>query len=103
MGRLLINVLSQVERCYSNEDGQIIFSAIDEAFQRGNKVALSFKGVEGVTSSFINTALIDLLDKYGFEFIKSNLLFKDTNKQINNAINSRFKFEVKKRKDLVSC
>lgn len=96
MGRFLINVLSQVERCYSNEDGQKIFKVIDEAFQNGNKVTLSFKGVEGVTSSFINTALIDLLDKYGFSFIKSNLLFTDTNKQINNSINSRFKFEVKK-------
>ncbi|MCY7789110.1 STAS-like domain-containing protein [Bacillus inaquosorum] len=99
----VIKVINHVERCYSNEDGQIIFNILDKKFQNKEKVLLSFSGISGVTSSFVNTALIDLLDKYGFEFLKENLKFIDTTKHINTSINDRFKFEVKKRKQLVSC
>ncbi|UAL27787.1 STAS-like domain-containing protein [Bacillus paralicheniformis] len=94
----VIKVIDHVERCYSNEDGQIIFDIIDQKFSLGEEVNLSFSGISGVTSSFVNTALIDLLDKYGFDFVKGHLKFIDTTKQINTAINDRFKFEVKKKK-----
>lgn len=99
----VVRVTDHVERCYSNEDGQIIFNILDKKFQNNEKVSLSFSGISGVTSSFVNTALIDLLDKYGFESVKENLKFIDTTKHINASINDRFKFEVKKRKQLITC
>lgn len=102
MGSLL-KVLDHVERCYSNNDGKIIQTLIKSAFRNDEKITLSFKGVDGVTSSFVNTALIDLLEEFSFDFIKNHLAFSDTNSQINKLINDRFKFEVKKRKSLVNC
>ncbi|MBJ3766976.1 MULTISPECIES: STAS-like domain-containing protein [Bacillus subtilis group] len=99
----VIKVINHVERCYSNEDGQIIYDIIDGKFRNGEKVQLSFSGINGVTSSFVNTALIDLLDKYDINFVKGNLRFTDSTKQINTAINDRFKYEVKKRTELVEC
>ncbi|KAA6450325.1 STAS-like domain-containing protein [Bacillus swezeyi] len=99
----IIRVINHVERCYSNEDGQIIFDIIDEKFQKKEKVTLSFAGINGVTSSFVNTALIDLLNKYDFDYVKRNLKFIHTNRQINASINERFKYEVKKRKQLINC
>ncbi|WP_321999360.1 STAS-like domain-containing protein [Bacillus pumilus] len=99
----LVKVLDHVERCYSNNDGQLIQTMIKSAFRNDEIITLSFKGVDGVTSSFVNTALIDLLEEFGFDFIKNHLAFSDTNSQINKLINDRFKFEVKKRKSLVNC
>lgn len=98
----LVKVLDQVGQCYSNEDGKIIFDIISDSLSKGEKVTLSFEGVDGVTSSFVNSALIDLLECFGFEFIKTHLSFVKTSRQINNIINQRFKFEVKKRNDLVT-
>ncbi|MFP3718562.1 DUF4325 domain-containing protein [Bacillus safensis] len=40
------------------------------AFRNDEKITLSFKGVDGVTSSYVKTALIDLLKEFGFDFIK---------------------------------
>lgn len=99
----VIKVLDHVERCYSNDDGQKIQAEIKSAFYNDQKIILSFEGVDGVTSSFINTALIDLLEEFSFSFIKAHLSFSGSNAQINKLINDRFKFEVKKRSELVSC
>ena len=97
-----IKVLDHVERCYSNQDGAKIQHIILSHFTTGEKISVSFDGVDGVTSSFINTALIELLDHYDFSVIKTNLKFVKSNKQINEMIRSRFKFEVNRRKQLVA-
>ena len=52
---------------------------IKSAFRNDEKITLSFKGVDGVTSSYVKTALIDLLKEFGFDFIKNHLAFSDTN------------------------
>lgn len=98
----LVKVIDHVGQCYSNEDGKIIFDIISNSLGRGEKITLSFEGVDGVTSSFVNSALIDLLEHYNFNFIRTHISFAKTSRQINNIINQRFKFEVKKRKDLVT-
>ncbi|MCK2020669.1 STAS-like domain-containing protein [Peribacillus frigoritolerans] len=67
-----------------------------------NNITISFKNVDGVTSSFINTALIELLDDYDFSVIKKHLNFINSSKQINDIIKSRFSFEVNRRKNLVA-
>jgi len=69
----VIRVLDHVRHCYSNADGLVIQAVIKQQFDLGNKVVLSFEGVDSVSSSFINSAFIELLDFYDFEFIKKNL------------------------------
>lgn len=98
----LVRVLDHVSQCYSNDDGQLIYQEITKELSRKKNVTVSFEGVDGVTSSFVNSALIALLEDYDFSYIKSNLSFTQTSKQINNLINQRFKFEVKKRNNLVT-
>jgi len=91
-----------VDRCYSNLDGEKIYKQIKSYFDQGVKVVLSFKGIDSVTSSFVNSALIELLREFSFEYIKTNLIFKDTISQINDMIKRRFSFEVTERKKLLS-
>lgn len=98
---MVINVYDHVGRCYSNEDGKILKDLIKSYLDIKEPVTVSFKNVSGVTSSFVNTALIELLDEYSFDFIKNNIKYVDTTHQINSMIKSRFMFEVKKRDKLI--
>ncbi|MFD2172444.1 STAS-like domain-containing protein [Tumebacillus lipolyticus] len=98
---MVIRVLDHVERCYSNDDGQMIYELIRPHLANGNRVTVSFLGVDSVPSSFVNSAFIELLSEFEFDTIKKLLQFADSTKQINSMIKSRFDFEVNERKNLV--
>lgn len=98
---MVIKISNHVERCYSNEEGKIIQDIIKPYLKNDEPLTLSFEGVSGVTSSFVNTAFIELLDEFDFDLIKKNIKFVHTTRQINKMIKDRYKFEVKKRNDLV--
>ena len=89
-----INVIEHMGNYFSNADGEILQKEIRQHFEKGVCVTISFKGISGLNSSFINSAFIDLLDTYSFDYITSHLFFTDTTKQINKLILERFKFEV---------
>ena len=63
----------------------------------GEYVSISFNGIDSVTSSFVNSALIELLEYHSFDYIKSNMTFKNTNREVNMIIKKRFDFEVIQR------
>lgn len=91
-----LKVLDFVERCSTNEDGAIIYKEILSHIERGQKVTVSFSGVNGVPTSFVNSAFIELLERFPFDKIKEMLMFVDTTHQINDVINRRFRYEVSK-------
>lgn len=99
MGFILVKNLT--EHCYSNLDGEIIKQKILDGLRQGDQITLSFHGIDSVSSSFVNSALIDLLELYDFDHIKKSILFKDTNRSINDVIKKRFMFEVNARKKLI--
>lgn len=100
MGR--VNILDHVNQCYSNADGDVIRHIILDQFSSGEKVVVSLKGVDGLCSSFINSAFIELLEMYDFDFIKTHLTFVNSSKSINENIKRRFSFEVNERKNLIN-
>ncbi|WP_340018266.1 STAS-like domain-containing protein [Paenibacillus sp. FSL H3-0457] len=102
MGRLL-KVTDHVDQCYSNADGDQIRTQLLQNFEVNEKVIVSFQGLDSVSSSFINSAFIDLLENYDFKFIKNHLGFKDTTRPINEAIRDRFSYEVNDRKQHVKA
>ncbi|WP_395008585.1 STAS-like domain-containing protein [Undibacterium sp.] len=94
---MVIRTLDYVKQCYTQEDGQTIYSVLLPYLEKDTPVEISFDGVEYVPSSFVNTAFIPLLKKFSFQKIKSCLLFVNTTKQINEMIRDRFVFEVNHR------
>jgi|SRR5690606_243162 len=98
---MVIKICDHVGRCYSNEDGKVIRDLLVGYLNKGTSLTVSFKNIDGVTSSFVNTAFIELLDDFDFDVIKRSLKFVDSNKQINDMIKSRFSFEVNRRKNLM--
>ncbi|EIJ79101.1 hypothetical protein PB1_16129 [Bacillus methanolicus PB1] len=98
---VLVQISNHVGRCYSNEDGKIIKDILKSHLDKGHNITVSFKDIDGVTSSFVNTAFIELLNEYEFDFIKKSIRFVNSTKQINDMIKDRFLFEVNRRKNLI--
>ncbi|MCD5029240.1 STAS-like domain-containing protein [Enterococcus asini] len=94
MVTIIVNQI--LSSCVTNDDGDVLYNEIKAAFGNGEKVRISFQGIFGLNSSFVNSAFIQLLEDYDFDFIKKHLMFTDSNKQINGLILSRFRFETEK-------
>ena len=91
----LKNVLNQH---VTNEDGDLLFNIIRDEFEKDNKVNISMLDVYGLNTSFVNSAFIQLLEHYSYDFIKKNLTFSNSNKQINDAILENFQYQTEKGK-----
>jgi len=99
MGRMVnIRVKDLVDQVYSNNDGLVIYNELRNQLEKSNKVTVSFDEIGALNSSFVNSAFIELLNHYDFNFIKKNIRFADSTKQINDIIKSRFAFEIDKQK-----
>jgi hypothetical protein len=94
---MVIRALDYVPQCYTQQDGEKVYNVIFPFLRDGKQIELSFDGVDVVPSSFVNTALIALLDVVSFDVIKRNLRFVNTTSQINEIIRNRFNFELNGR------
>lgn len=90
-----IEILKHVESASSYEDGGKIFALLKSNLEKNQIIELSFIGISSVPSAFINSAIIQLLEHFDFEKIRSNLKFTHTTKHINELIKSRFEFSTK--------
>src|SRR5262245_34093613 len=90
-------ILDHVSRCYTSEDGEVIFHVLLRALREHDKVTVSFKGVGDVPSSFVNTAFVPLLDHYSIEYLRDHLGITDSNSQINDMIRHRMLFSAKRK------
>ena len=85
-----IVIKDHAPNCLSNNDGQIIQDLILPLMQAGQQVEVSFRGVYSATTSFINSAFVELLDYFDFARIKEFLKITDSNTHINGLIKRRF-------------
>jgi STAS-like domain of unknown function (DUF4325) len=90
---MVINVLELVPHCYSWADGEVVGHALAEALRSNEKVTISFAGVEDVPSSFVNAAFVSLLPEFGYDRIRDSLSVVRSNRQINDMIRRRLRFE----------
>lgn len=77
----------------NNTSGEILFDSIKDHLESGKKVVISFEGISEISSSFVNSAFIQLLKFFDFNYIKAHLTFIDSTKQMNDLIKDRFMFE----------
>ena len=94
---MVIKLIDYIKVGFTNQDGQIIFVIFFNAFRNKEKVGISFEGMGGVSSSFVNNAFIQLLDHYEYSFIKENLKFSNMIKVNNDLIKKRFQFETENK------
>lgn len=63
--------------CVAQDDGQRLFEVLRDALSSDQKVALSFAGVESLTTAFLNAAVGQLLRHFDAAFLRENLKFRD--------------------------
>lgn len=89
---MVTRILDHVAQAASYADGEKIFALISEPIQRGDHVTLSFQGIDAVPSSFINAAIVRLVEIVTIDQIKARLHVVDSTRQINDLIRSRMTF-----------
>jgi hypothetical protein len=83
---MVINVKDLVTGCDTNAQGDVVRIAIQEALTSFNEIELSFSGFAGATTSFVNSAFLDLLDTMSFDEIKQRIRVTRSSRQINSLI-----------------
>lgn len=54
-------------------EGDIVFNAIDKSLNQGEQVHVDFKGIEFLTTAFLNAAIGQLYSKHNSLQLRSNL------------------------------
>jgi len=83
---MVIRILDYVEHYSTNADGAVIAALVLAALRAGDEVTLSFQGINGLPTSFTNSAIGNIFDELDADFVKSHLKIVDTDRQMNDAI-----------------
>lgn len=92
---MVIQVSKIVSSCDSNSQGDKVRAAILKGLAKKDTVQLDFSGVTNVTSSFVNSALLELSADFDLNTIKARIQIKRVNRQIGNMIRDRFVSEAR--------
>lgn len=100
---MIIDVADKIKTpsALEQEQGDIIYDAITDAFEKGENISLDFKNVESMITPFLNNAIGQLYGKYTSEFIQSHLDLKNfppsKNAKLNLVISNAKKFYANKK------
>ena len=83
---MVIVVKNLVAGCNTNAEGECIHAEILKALAISNKVEISFSQLSAATTSFVNSAFVELLDVMSFEDIKNRIHISHSSRQINSLI-----------------
>ena len=59
----------------TNDEGIALFNSIDNLFSKSQKVRLSLEDCTPFSTSFLNSSIGDLIDKYGLNRFKSDIVY----------------------------
>jgi len=83
---MVIRALDIVETCNTANDGRHVYERLLSPLKRGERVNLSFEGVRDVPSSFVNAAIVRLLDHFEPSELRSNLILSHANSQVADMV-----------------
>jgi STAS-like domain of unknown function (DUF4325) len=83
---MVIRALDHVRHCNTAAEGIVINKVLRRELARSELVELSFDGVFDVPSSFVNTAIVSLLEDHDEEYIKRHLKVSSATRQIADMV-----------------
>ncbi|WP_439155714.1 STAS-like domain-containing protein [Yoonia sp.] len=86
---MVMSVKNLVNGCDTNDQGIVIYKHVSSCFKAGTKVTLDFSGISNVTSSFVNSSFVQLIDDFGYDHVRSLLVIKGVNNQIGSLLRER--------------
>lgn len=91
---------------FTNEDGLSVYNAIDSAISEKDSIILSFEGITSLSSSFLNSSFGEIIEKFGFDFLKNKIKITKYTPQLSilimNYIKSYSKTEITKSKNNIA-
>lgn len=92
---ITIQLMDVVSGTSTNADGFALFTAIDKYLSQNIKTRLSLDGATPLSTSFLNSSIGSLADKYGVDDMRKKIVFTNlTTPQINT---------IKRYFELISC
>lgn len=86
---MVIQVADIVPGANTAEQGGRVFEILRNTLSAPGVVTISFEGIQTATSSFVNTALVALLDDFSYEDLRSRIRVTNSTRQINDMIKTR--------------
>jgi STAS-like domain of unknown function (DUF4325) len=92
---MVIRIVDIVGAADTADQGSVVFARLRAALASSNRrqVIVSFEGVKTATSSFVNTAFVQLLELMPLAEIKRRIRVVASSRQINDMIRSRLERE----------
>lgn len=90
---MVINVKSVSRYADTNAQGDLLFDAMYQGICQNEDVMVDFQGISNVTSSFVNSSFVRLLEVFDFGTIQKCVQISGANRQIAAMIKSRMHFE----------
>lgn len=90
---MVIRVKDLAPAAYTNDDGDAVYAALAAELAHASEVTVNFAGVDAVTTSFVNSAFVPLLEQLGFEEFKRRIRIVDATKPTIELIKHRLNFE----------
>ena len=94
---MVLIITSLCPRQYDGADGRLVYEAVKPFLLTRQPVTLSFAGVTTVTTSFVNEALVRLLDTFSYDDIKTYIRIEHVTPPVARVIRDRFAFETRHR------
>jgi hypothetical protein len=92
----LIKVSSISPTCDTNVQGTALRKEMVAALRRNDVVRVSFAEIGNATSSYVNSAFVELLGLMSFSDIKRRIRVVDASAQIRDMIKHRLTFEAQR-------
>ncbi len=86
MNKDIIVVKDVVYGTSTNAEALPVFLLMDKSLSKNNSVVLSLTGCPAMSSSFLNSSLGSIIEKYGWDFLKGKLSIVDYNPSVANVI-----------------
>jgi hypothetical protein len=91
---MVIRITDIVAGADTADQGLAVFARLHQALaDKDARIIVSFVGVKTATSSFVNTAFVQLLSTFSLADIKARMRVVDSTRQINDMIRSRLERE----------
>jgi len=88
---MVIRICDFVSGANTSEEGEIIFDRLSGELSDEKKgaVVVSFEGIQTATSSFVNAAFVELLNKFSYADLRNRVRVVNSTRQINDMIKRR--------------
>jgi STAS-like domain of unknown function (DUF4325) len=72
---ITLKIMDIVNGTATNDEGMLLFLELDKHLSVGQKVRLSMLEATPFSTSFLNSSIGDVIDKYGYEHFRKMVVF----------------------------